>query len=451
MWFAAIVLVAAALTLLAAWQGRSYWEYSDGVYSLSARQVLHGLVPYRDFAAAQPPPVYYLGAAALALDDSPAAIRIAMALCAAATSILVLVAVRRLTGSRPAAVAAAVASLFTPWQLREHAQLIPETIAAPLVLGAAILAARRTTAVLAGVLAALAAACKLAFLLPALAIAAASRAPRRSLAGLVLVGAAAGAAFLALFGGPLWTDAVHAQTQTGRASLRYVAGLWLQAAWNLAPLVGLAGAAWPRRDAIADPALARSLAAAAAGSLLLLATLLKQGSYLTVLVVAEPPLLCLAASGLVLTWRRQRGRAPAQRGLALAAVALLAAQAASLIVSPADPIAFTRPFAASGPAEVSSSRAVRAAAAAIRRCPRGTVYAGPPYLAFVAGRGIAGSQPDQFIIAHASVLARFRAAADRDPRICRPAPGPGSAASATLAGHPPRPPITREESPDAAL
>ena len=96
-----LVLAAAALVALAAWQGQSYWEYSDGVYSLSARQLLDGQALYRDFAGAQPPPLYLLGAGALALSDSPAAIRVLMALCEAATSLLVLVAVWRLT-RRPA-------------------------------------------------------------------------------------------------------------------------------------------------------------------------------------------------------------------------------------------------------------------------------------------------------------------------------------------------------------
>jgi hypothetical protein len=52
------------------------------------------------------------------------------------------------------------------------------------------------------------------------------------------------------------------------------------------------------------------------------------------------------------------------------------------------------------------------------RAPPGTVYAGPPYLAFVAGVGIAGSQPDRFIIQASPVLADFRAAADGDGPVC---------------------------------
>jgi hypothetical protein len=61
-------------------------------------------------------------------------------------------------------------ALLTPWALREHAQLVPETVAAPLLMGAALAASRRATAALAGVLGAVAATFKLAFGLPALLI-----------------------------------------------------------------------------------------------------------------------------------------------------------------------------------------------------------------------------------------------------------------------------------------
>ena len=66
-----------------------------------------------------------------------------MALCEAATSLLVLA--RR---PPPDALGAAPRSplpwpaWLTPWALREHAQLLPETVAAPLLLGAALAAGR---------------------------------------------------------------------------------------------------------------------------------------------------------------------------------------------------------------------------------------------------------------------------------------------------------------------
>ncbi len=427
-----LALAAGALVALAAWQGQGYWEYSDGVYSLSARQLLEGQALYRDFAAAQPPPLYLLGAGALALSDSPAAIRVLMALCEAATSLLVLVAVWRLTRRPGVALAAALACLFTPWALREHAQLLPETVAAPLVMAAALAAGRHgrggRAAFAAGVLAALAASLKLAFLLPALAIVLATRQRRRALSGLAAAGGGLALTGLLVFGEPLWSNVVAAQAQTGRAALSYAGGLWAQAGWNLAGLLVLAALAWPGRAALADRDLARSLLAAALGSLLLLATLLKHGSYLTVLVVAEPPLVCLAACGAAaLLAGRAAPRARWWRARVLAAaaaLALLVAQAASLLAAPGDPVLFTRPLAASGPARVLSDGAVARAAAAIRRCPAGSTYSGPPYLAFVAGRDIAGRQPDQFMIANAANLARFRRAVQADRAICPGAPAP---------------------------
>jgi hypothetical protein len=422
-------LAAVTLVALAVWQGQSYWEYSDGVYSLSARQLLDGRALYEDFAAAQPPPLYLLGAAALAISDTPGAIRAVMALCEAATSLLVLLAVLRLTGSRAAALAAAVACLLTPWALREHAQLLPETVAAPLLLGTALAAGRRGGAIAGGALAALAVALKLAFVIPAAAIVFAHGRTdrRRALASFVATGLLVALACLLAFGAsPLWDNIVDGQAQTGRASLHYVTGLWAQAGWNLVALLALAGLAWHRRAALSDPALARTLAAAGLGGVLLLATLVKHGSYLTVLVVAEPPLLCLAAAGLTLAWRERRQRAarPALGIGVAAALALAVAQTASLLASPQDPSLFTRPFAASGPARVLSGEQVRSTVRRIRRCPRGASYPGPPYLAFVAGRRPAGGQPDQFMIAHAPNLERFRQAAGADPAICRGAPVP---------------------------
>lgn len=416
-WLALTALVLVALGL---WQGQSYWEYSDGVYSLSARYVLEGRSLYSDLAAAQPPSLFYAGAAVLAIDDSAAAIRVAMASCKALVSLLVLVAVWRLTGRRDAALVAALVSLLTPWAVREHGQFVPETLAAPLVMGAALAASRRATAALAGALGAAAVTFKLALALPALAIVLLGRHVRRGLTGFVATGAVLAVAFLALFGEALWTNVVHAQTQAGYASLRYVAGLWAQAGWNVAALLALAALARPARERLRDPDLARSLLAASIGSLLLLATLVKNGSYLTAMIVVEPPLVCLAACGVVAALREHDPRtALRMRIVASAACVLATAQIVSLLASPDDPVPFTRPLAASGPARTLSDAEVRAAARAIAACPPGSTYAGPPYLAFVARHDIAGGQPDQFIIHEAPVLSAFAIRSDADPAICR--------------------------------
>jgi len=412
------LLAPGLLVLLHAWQGNAYWEYSDGVYALTGRLVLHGSSLYRDVAAAQPPPIYYAGAGLLGLfGDSVSGLRWGLSLVALATSSLVLACAWRLTRSRVAAVLAGVTALATPWALREHAQLVPETFAAPLMLGAALAGARggRGGAVLAGVLAALAVAFKLAFVLPAAAVLLASGRRGRALMSFFAAGAVLAGAFLLAFGEPLLDGAVRAQRQTGTAALHYVGGLWAQAGWNLLPLLACAALVWPARRMLADAALLRTLAAAALGSLLLLLTLFKHGSYLTVVVAIEPPLLCLAAAGVTAA---ARTRATGRLLLAGGAAVLAALQVGSLLAAPGDPRLFTRPLAASGPAWTLSPSGVDRAAAAIRACPPSDPTSGPPYLAFAAGRRIAGDQPDQFIVEHAAVLARFRAAVARDQPRC---------------------------------
>lgn len=413
------LLAIGLLVLLRLWQGDAYWEYSDGVYALTGRLVLHGSSLYGDVAAAQPPPVYYAGAGLLAVfGDSVDGLRWGLSVVALVTSLLVLVCAWRLTRSRPAAVIAALAALVTPWTLREHAQLVPETFAAPLLLGAALAGSRddgRAGALAAGVLAAVAVAFKLAFVLPALAVLLAARGRGRALLGFGVAGVVLAAAFLLAFGEPLLDGAVRAQRQTGTAGLHYVGGLWAQAGWNLLPLLACAALAWPARRGVADPALLRTLAAAATGSLLLLLTLFKHGSYLTVVVVMEPPLLCLAAAGLTAA---ARARALPRLALAGAAIALAALQVGSLLAAPGDPRLYTRPLAASGPGWTMPPSEVDRSVAALRACPQGVATSGPPYLAFAAGRRIAGDQPDQFIVANAPVLARFRAAAGRDQPRC---------------------------------
>jgi hypothetical protein len=416
LWAVSAVVVLVALAL---WQRNGYWEYSDGVYALTARLLADGHDLYDEVTAAQPPPIYLFGAAVLTVSDSLTALRVALAAVELVTSGLVLAVVWRLTGSRPAAVVAALLALLTPWSLREHAQLLPETFAAPLLIGAALAAGRARTVALAGLLAALATAFKLAFALPALVLLLAV--PLRGDRLRALVAYAAGGLVLALlslllFGGGLLDGAVDAQRESGIAGLSYVGGLWAQGLWNLLPLLLCAALVWPLRAWLEQPDLLRTTAAAALGALLLFATLLKTGSYLTIVVVAEPPLLCLAAAGVVAALRA--GSLPAS---ALATLALLlgGAQVGSLLLSPGDPRPFTRPLADSGPARKLSPAEVDAAVAAIRACPSGSATNGPPFLAFAAGRRIAGDQPDQFILQHApDALARFAAEAAADGPRC---------------------------------
>src|SRR3979490_2617931 len=97
-WRAVAVFLLGAIAVLVAlrtWQGDAYWSYSDGVYALTARLVLHGHDLYREVAAAQPPPVFYAGALLLAVHDSLDALRVGLSAADLAPGALVLPATRR--------------------------------------------------------------------------------------------------------------------------------------------------------------------------------------------------------------------------------------------------------------------------------------------------------------------------------------------------------------------
>src|SRR3979411_120604 len=144
-WRAGAVFLLGGVALpvgLRVWQGDAYWSYSDGVYALSARLVLHGHDLYRDIAAAQPPPVFYAGALLLAVHDSVDALRVGLSALDLATAALVLAATWRLTAGRGVCVWAGLLALVPPLALHDPALLTPETLAAPLLMGAALLGSR---------------------------------------------------------------------------------------------------------------------------------------------------------------------------------------------------------------------------------------------------------------------------------------------------------------------
>jgi len=415
-WLGACAVVLIALD---AWQRRAYVDYSDGVYALSAHLLLHGHTPYKDFAAAQMPLLYYAGAGMLALGDSIDALRRSMALVDLVLAALTLVAVYRLTGRRLAAALGGVASLIVPWALLEHAQLLPETFAAPLLVASMLAASRRRTSWLAGLAGAVAAFFKVAFLVPSAAIVATAASPLAAAGGLLGTLAGGAVASLLVFGSGFWHEAFQAQAQSGLHSVHYTAGLWVQAAWNLLPLGVPAVIAARKRAAARDETLCRVVIAGSLGSLLLLLSLLKQGSYLDVLVVIEPPLLILAVCGW--TWiLSERTTDARRRNVIVSAIALALGviQVGSLLSSPTDPALFGRPFAASPPSWVLTTGQVDREVVLIKRCPATIAYSGPPYLALAADRRVPGNQPDQFIIGHAAADRRFLIAAARDQPRC---------------------------------
>jgi hypothetical protein len=410
-----IPAVALAAALLA-WWGEAYWNYSEGVYLLTARSLDAGL--YSDIAAAQPPPLFWVGGAILAIDDTVLAVRAVLAALGVVTGLLVTVAAWRLTRSDWGSALAGVASLVAPWHLHESLTLTPEAIAAPLLLGAALLAAgspRRSA--LAGVLAAVAASFKLAFALPAAALTLGASARGRYAAAAAIAFAAVAAIALALYGGDLIDNVVTGQAQTGTRGIGTAAPLFAQVAWNLAPLLLPAALAWWLRDRLSDAALLRSLGALLAGELLLVPTVIKLGTSLNLLAVIEPTAIALAAAGVIALLRadvRGRGRLVTA---ACACGALALAQSASLVATPEHPRVFARPFSALAYDRPLSDAEVAAAVRRARACPPGVAYSGAPYLAFAAGRRMPGDQPDTFLLAHARIhAAKARAAAADVPR-----------------------------------
>ena len=383
-----------AVALLRLWQGDAYVDFSDGVYAATAREVLDGRGLYDEVAAAQPPLLYLFGAGALAVSDTVEGLRWAVGLVALVQAGLVAACVHRMTGVRAVAVVAGVASLLLPWTLREHGALVPENLAAPLLLGAALAGARAEGRwpLVAGVLAALAVALKLAFVLPAAVVLLAAAARGRALVAALATGLVLVAATLAGFGGAAWENLVTAQLESGRHGLGYIAELWVHAAWNEAALVLLALLAWRQRDRSADPALVRTLSALVVGAALLLLTLVKEGSFLQVVVVLEPAALALGAAGLVWVWRE----GAVVRVVAAALVFFTVAQSVSLLAAPDDAPLMTPPGSGLDAGWIAGKDAVAAGPAV--RCPPGTAHPGPPWIAFAAGRPMPGHQPDIFIL-----------------------------------------------------
>ncbi|MEY2443337.1 MAG: hypothetical protein QOJ46_2763 [bacterium] len=398
-------LLALVLTvLLQVARGDADWGPSEGVYALSSRLLLHGGDLYGGLVASQPPWTYLFGSAVLAVHDSLDVLRLACGLLQVVTALLAAEAVWRLTSARGAAIVAAGLVVVTPWATHQHGLLLPEQLGAPLLLGAALLASRPSRGRGAGVLAGLAVFAKLPFALPAALIVALS--PARNVAARWAAGALAlqAVAFTAVFGTDFWRQIVGAQLQSGR-TFELQAGAFVQAGWNLMPLVVLAAVAlWLRREA-AEPELLRTLAAGAVGALAMTVTIVKPGTGLNVVVPSEPLLTTLAVAGVVFALRTEGLRV---RAAALAGILglLMLAQSASTLLDPSNPRPFHRPLSSSPGWKVGHDEGeMQRLVAAAKRCPPGSVYDGPPLVAFVARQRVPAGQPDAFIVSHASMHA----------------------------------------------
>ena len=148
---------------------------------------------------------------------------------------------------------------------------------------------------------------------------------------------------------------------------------------------------------------------------MLVGTITKTGTYLNSIVLLEPPLVALAAAGVV--WLLREGRPRWGIAAVAAALLLVCVQAASFVAGPDDPGLFLRPFSARGHVWTNADATARAVAAA-RRCPKGVAYSGQPFIAFVARRRMPGGEPDQFLMAKSPVASRAAAKAAAEPQRC---------------------------------
>lgn len=405
------------LALLHRWRSLDYWNYSEGVYALISRLLLNGGDLYGDVVVAQPPVMFLAGAAMLAVNDSIEWLRLAVGTLQLVTAGLVALAVWRLTGLALAAAVAAPLALLTPWAVHEHGLLTPELVAAPLLVGGALLAARPRGAPAAAVALSLAVFVKAPFAAPALLVAIAAIERRRCLAWLAAATLVQLALWTALFGPSMWGDVVVAQQATGLRTVKQLAEYASQGLWNLLGLLVPAGAAVALlRDRALDRPLGRTCAALAAGLLLTLLTMVKNGTGVNVVVPVEAALVTLAVPGVA--WALADGRSRALRAAIAAGLVLLVAQTASLFAEPRDPRPFVRPDVSSGFGAGLETSEVRDELARARRCEAGVAYSGLPYVAFVAGRRMPGGQPDGFLTAKSSKLTGVLAQIQADQPRC---------------------------------
>jgi hypothetical protein len=401
----------------------TYWDYSEGVYALSAHLMLHGGDLYTQIVGAQPPGVFLAGVALLALHDGVEWLRLGVGCLQLGGGLIAGQIVLRLTGSRLGAVLTPVAILLTPWAVHEHGALTPELVAVPVLLGAGLLSVDQRRALPAGVLCGMLPLIKLPLVIPAVAIVLLSARPRRTLAwagGTLAVGLAL---TTLLAGSDFWREVFLAQTQTGRRTLGSITGYWAQSGWNVLGLLVCGAALWRFRAAARDRPLLRAMVGLAAANLITFLTNLKQGTGLNITVPVEAALVPLAMAGAIFALRSLRSSSPVHRAglIALACgagIAFTLGQSVSLMASPHNPIPFLRAESAPAWEILMTQPQLRAAVASARACPRGEPYGGPPLIAFMAGRSVPAGQPDQFITTRAKTLSSVRARIAAVKRVC---------------------------------
>jgi hypothetical protein len=309
-----------------------------------------------------------------------------------------------------------------PWNLHEHGALTPELIAPPLLLGAALLAARPRPrpAGDAGVLAALAVAVKLPYALPAAAIVLFSANRRRAITWAALTLVVEAVASFAIFGDGLWRYIVVAQSHSGWQNAHDLVRVWAQEGWNLLGLFVATAVALRYRRHLSDPPLLRTSTALAVAMLATLLTNLKHGTALNIVAPIELTLLPLAVAGVV---AGARARGPRMAGVAVPALAMafVAAQSISLLASPQPTHApFLYPTSQPGTWQRGFSQAqIDALTREAAACPPGQPFGGGlSYIAFLAHREMPDGQPDTYLTRDSPTLKDVAAAIDADKPAC---------------------------------
>jgi hypothetical protein len=417
-----LLLGAAALLAVHFLLLHSYWDYSEGVYALTAHEILHGGDLYGQIVGAQPPGVFVAGVALLAIHDGVEWLRLGVGCLQLGAGLIAARIVYRVTGSAVATVLTPAAVVLTPWAVHEHGALTPELVALPVMLGAALLAADERRGVWAGALCGLLVLIKFPLAIPALAIVALAADRRRAaLAAVTVLVAGLGAAWL-VGGSGFWRDTVVAQLHSGSRGLGSLDGFWAQAGWNVVGLLVCAAFAVALRARAREPRLLTIAIGLAAANLITFLTNFKQGTGLNITVPVEAALVPLAVCGTVFAVRaareRREGAMPWAPIACAVALVFTAVQTISLFASPEKPIPFLRAFSAPAWGVTLTAPQFDATVRAARACPPGQAYGGFPLVALSAGRMLPAGQPDQFLPTHSSTLAAVAAQIAATQPVC---------------------------------
>jgi hypothetical protein len=442
-----VLLGAAALVAVHFLLLHTYWDYSEGVYALTAHQMLHGGDLYGQIVGAQPPGVFLAGVALLAVHSSVEWLRFGVGCLQLAAGLVAARIVFAVTGNRIATALTPAGMLLTPWAVHEHGALTPELVALPVMMSAALLASYPRRGAWVGVLCGVLVLIKLPLAIPAVVLVLMSADVRRAApAAALTVGGGLAVTWLAS-GAGFWRDVVVAQLHSGSRSLGELDGFWAQAGWNVVGLLVAAGVAvWLRAQARDRRLLNISIGLAIANLITFLSNF-KLGTGLNITVPVEASLVPLAAIGTTFAFRAAAAARPrrpatcaagacaagawaagacaagawAARACA-AGTAFTLAQSISLIASPHHPVPFLRAFSAPAWEITLTASQFDQAVANARACPPGQAYGGPPLIALAAGRMLPAGQPDQFLTSHSSTLASVNAQIMAVRAVCPESP-----------------------------